>query len=540
MSIQPNRNCFTLLTFFLFTGTLVAPAAPYFDVREFGASGNADELQTGSIQAAIDSAHAAGGGTVYFPPGKYLTGTIYLKSHVRLDLDMSAVILGSTRLEDYPLNRCEFPSYTDRYCVRALFWGEGLEDIAIAGRGTIDGQGAAFRDNIPSEEDRDKTIAGLREPSRYVPQTIYVNRPYVIRLISCRKILVEGITLRDSPMWMQHYLDCDFLEVRGITVYNHVSRNNDMIDIDCCREVIVSDCFGDTDDDALTLKSTAGRPTENVTVTNCVLSSHCNAFKAGTESSGGFKNITLSNCAIRPSKHPDVGCGRREGLAGIALEIVDGGTLDGVTISNVTMKGTSAPIFMRLGNRARPYQPDMPPPPVGTFRNVSINNIVATEAWPNGCSITGIPGHPIENVSLSNIKITFQGEGEGEHSMWEVPENEAKYPESTMFGTLPSYGFFCRHVDGLTFQNVKLGLEKTDNRPALICDDVAGLSLDGFDVQAAPGIVAPLVFRDVRDALIRGCFPSPADAFIRCEAGCEGITTVANDFRWVRVPLLEE
>ncbi|MHC4435497.1 MAG: hypothetical protein ACYTBS_27015, partial [Planctomycetota bacterium] len=173
---------------------------------------------------------------------------------------------------------------------------------------------------------------------------------------------------------------------------------------------------------------------------NCVVSSHCNAIKMGTESGGGFQNITVTNCTICSPRYSKVTYGRQRGLAGLALEIVDGGTLDRVAISNVVMKGVSVPIFMRLGNRARQYGSGGRQPGVGTFRNVVVNNIVATEVSSVGCSITGLPGHPVENVSLSNVKLTFEGGGTREDASREIPEKAASYPESTMFGTLPAYG----------------------------------------------------------------------------------------------------
>jgi polygalacturonase len=310
-----------------------------------------------------------------------------------------------------------------------------------------------------------------------------------------------------------------------------------MIDIDCCRDVIISDCFADTDDDALTLKSTADRPTENVAVTNCLLSSHCNAIKMGTESNGGFKNITITNCAISPSRAPSVIAGRKGGLAGIALEIVDGGTLDGITISNVTTIGGTAPIFLRLGNRARVFKPDSPKPSIGTFRNVVISNVVATGAGATGCSITGLPEHPIENVTLSNIKITTIGGGTKQDAARSIPELPTKYPESTMFGTLPAYGFFCRHVDGLTLRHVDLRFSTPDHRPALICDDVRSLSLESLSAQTTPDAPAQIVLNNTRYGFVRGCCPpETAAVFLRLQGGSDHLNVVANDLSRVRNP----
>lgn len=526
----------------LLVGALLAHVGPSaaaepstFTVTGHNAVADGATLNTAAIQSAIDACAAAGGGTVHFPPGKYLTGTLFLKDHVRLHLDQGARILGSPNIADYPPTTCAYPSRTDRYTARALIWGEGLEDIAITGYGAIDGQGALFHGKTASAEDMAAVSAEYEAAGRYLPNPAFFNRPYLIRLISCRRVLVENVTLRDSAMWMQHYLNCEHLAVRGIKVFNHVGRNNDMIDIDCCRHVTISDCYGDTDDDALTLKSTGDHPTEHVTITNCILRSHCNALKAGTESSGGFKDIAITNCVIGKSESEEVIAGRREGLAGIALEIVDGGTLERVTISNITIKDTTAPLFLRLGNRARPAQPSQPKPPVGTFRHVSISNIVATGASMTGCAIAGLPEHPIEGLSLSNIRIEFLGGGTPEHAQATPPENENGYPESTMFGVLPAYGLYCRHVKGLSMDNVTLTLQDADLRPALVCEDVQDLRLDAFHAQSGASAPAQIVLRHTQRALITGASPE-SQRFLSLGPGCSGITVTACDLTRAATP----
>ncbi len=516
-----------------FYASILCAEPEVFRVTDFGAVGDGVTVNTQAIQAAIDSCARKGGGTVVIPKGTFLSGTIYLKNGVNIHLEQGATLLGSPNVEDYPLNTCNFPSYSDSYVGRALIWGENLSDVGITGHGKIDGQGVKFRDNRPDPDEWANLVAFYRDTTRYRPEPGYINRPYLIRFISCRNVRIEDVTLLNSPMWMQQYLNCDFVRIQNITVYNHGSRNNDMIDIDCSRNVIISGCYGDSADDGITLKSTGPLPTENVTISDCVVSSFCNAIKMGTESSGGFKNITISNCVIRPSAEPNVIYGRAEGLAGLALEIVDGGSLDGVTISNISMKGTTAPIFMRLGNRARPSQPNLPSPAVGAFRNVIVSNIAATAAGNTGCSITGIPDQDMENVTLSNIKIHFVGGGSKEQSEAVVPEHEKKYPESTMFGVLPSYGFYCRHVNGLSFRDVTLSYEQPDQRPAFIGDDVENLKVDNLNAQVETNVLAEMVFRNVRGAMITHCNPT-ATTFLRLQDHCENITLIGNDFSRVR------
>jgi len=510
------------------------PSRP-FDIPVFGAAGNDDKPDTRAIQAAIDAAAQNGGGTVEFPAGTWLSGTIYLKSHVRLNLAPGALLLGSPRVADYPLNRCVYPSYSDRYVGRALIWGEGLENIAITGDGTIDGQGHFFLEKqLPVGEETALTQFS-RDSTRIPAGTGNLSRPFLIRLISCRNIRVENVTLQKSAKWLQHYLNCEFVTLRNLHIFNHGNVNNDLIDIDGCRNVVITGCFGDSDDDGITLKSTSAAATENVTISDCIIRTRTNAIKAGTESSGGFKDITITNCIFQPSDETGGFSGRVEGLAGIALESVDGGTLDRVTISNITMEDMAAPIYLRLGNRARKLTPEMATPPVGTFRNVNISNVVATRAGDTGCSILGIEGHFIENVTLSNIRIHFDGGGTRALADAEIPEKDAEYPESTRFGPLPAYGFYCRHVSGLTFRDVVLDFELPELRPSLVCNDVRNLKLFNFNGQISAD-VPQIRLQNTHDVFISGCQPSQSDIFLRLERACDAVTVMGNNFTQVQQP----
>lgn len=479
-------------------------ASADFDVREYGATGGGVTLDTAAIQKAIDACHENGGGKVYFAPGRYLSGTLFLKSNVRLYLEPGAVLLGSMNLEDYPETIQEFRSYTDNYTVRSLLYAEKGENIGIEGSGVIDGQGGAFEGE-------------------------YKVRPYMVRIISCRNVRMSGVTLRDSPMWTVHFLDCDVVSVDGVTIRTRVNKNNDGIDIDCSENVRISDCDIWSGDDAIVLKSTAFRPTKNIAITNCILSSECNALKMGTESNGGFQQIAISNCVIYDNR-----------LAGLALEIVDGGTMDGIVVNNLTMENVGCPLFIRLGNRARPPVADMEKPGVGALRNVTVSNIEASVSNPTGCSITGLPGHNVENVTLSNLRFTFPGGETTREDSYAVPENEDKYPEFGMFGTLPAYGFFVRHVRNLRMDNVDVASREPDNRPAMICDDVQRLNIDGFYGMGTPEQEMLMGFRNVQDAIIRGCAPGPGvSTFLRLDGPeTENIVLDANAFLESTVPVV--
>jgi hypothetical protein len=478
----------------------VAAAEVLYDVRGFGANDDGKTLCTSAIQKAIDKCSAGGGGVVYLPPGQFLSGTIRLKSGVTLRLDAGCTLLGSRNLRDYPPAVPAYRSYTDNYTDKGLIYGEKLERVEIVGLGTIDGQGASF-------------------------QGPYKVRPYIIRLVECRDVTIEGVTIKDSPMWVQHYLACDNVRISGITVRSHVNANNDGIDIDSCRRVVVTGCNVDSGDDAIVLKSTSARPCTDVVIGNCILRSTCNALKMGTESNGGFQNIVLTGCTIYDTH-----------LAGIALEIVDGGTMDRIVVSDITMTGVGAPLFLRLGNRARRFKEDMDKPGLGAMRNITISNIEATGADPTGCAISGLPQAKIEGVTLSNIRLSFAGGGKVEEASRTIPEEAEKYPEYAMFGRLPAYGLYCRHVQGLKVSNVQLQLAGDDKRHAIIFDDVKGAAVDGLDAPFFTGAAALVRLTDARDISIRNCMaPAGTDTFVSVQGPqTAGVTLMGNDFRRVK------
>ena len=434
-----------------------------YDVKDFGAKGDGVTSDGNAIQSAIDKCSVIGG-TVYFSPGKYLSGTLILKDNVDIYLSKGAVLLGSTNLDDYKECKPQMRSYNDAFLRYSLLFAEKVKNISIRGEGIIDGQGSAFK------------VTTKAKPNRYK------NRPFIIRFVECENVKVENVTMQNSAMWMQQYLACTGLTIHGIKVFNHANQNNDMIDIDGCKDVIISDCYGDTDDDGIVMKSTSPRITENVVINNCIISSHCNAIKMGTESTGGFRNVAISNMVVRPSKDEHVIFGYPAGTSGITLTTVDGGILDGVTISNVVIDGPQVPICLRLGNRARKYTDSAEVPQVGIFKNIIIKNVIVKNAGTIGCSITGITNHYIENVTLSDIYITYKGGiKEGDYKT-EVPEMQDSYPEGTMWGNLPSYGFFIRHAKDIVFNNIKLTCEAVDSRPAFKLDDVINITLDGKEI----------------------------------------------------------
>ena len=439
-----------------------AYAADY-DVRDFGARGDGTSLDTKAIQAAVDRC-TRGGGRVVLSGGDFLSGTIRLKDNVTLVVERGARLLGSTDVADYPHQRLDFRFYGDTWVYQSLIFAHNAKNIGIEGGGVIDGQGGspAFAKTTTKKPDR------------------YRDRPYLLWIAGCEDVRVRDVRLQNSAMWMQSYIRCDRLRIENITVFNHSNKNNDMIDIDGCRDVVIRGVIGDTDDDGITFKSTCDRVSENITVSDCILSSHCNALKFGTETTAGFRNVTIANCVIRESACKNTIYGFPEGTAGLALEVVDGGVMENVTISNVVIDGPRVPLFIRLGNRARKHYDGAPEPGVGSMRGVRISNLVARSSSPVSCSVTGVPGAYVEGITLSGCRFVCAGGGSAADAAAPVEEHETMYPESTMFGNLPSWGLYVRHAKNIGLRDVVFELKGGDARPTVVLDDVHGAVLDGL------------------------------------------------------------
>ncbi len=467
------------------------PAA-HFNVRTYGARGDGVQLDSPAINKTIDAASKAGGGTVYFPAGSYLSGSIRLKSNIALYLDQGAVI--EAILDTAAYDRAEPNVWGDKYQYQdfghshwhnSLIWGEDLENVSIMGPGLIYGKGLTRflrQDKLPDNLGN-KAIA----------------------LKNCHNVI-----LRDFSILHGGHFGILATGVDNLTIDNlKIDTNRDGMDIDCCRNVRVSNCYVNSPwDDAICLKSSFGlgcaRSVENVNIINCWVSggfeegtmldatykpigqgyraNFTGRIKFGTESNGGgFKNITISNCTF-------------ESCQGLALESVDGALLEDVTITNITMRNIiSAPIFIRLGSRMRGPEGV----PVGKVRRIIISNIVAYDTRPAYCSIiSGIPGSDIEDVQLSNIQIYCTGGGTREMAAIEPPERENGYPEPGMFGSTPSYGFYIRHVDGIEFNNVRVSYDGEELRPAFSLNDVKNADFMHVRAMRTEG-VPEFVLKDV-------------------------------------------
>ena len=471
-----------------------------FNVVDHGAKGDGATKDTAAIQSAINAAGKTGG-IVYVPPGNYLSGTLHLKSFVTLYLSPGSTLLASLDTGDFdPYEQLDYKTGSDAettYFHSALLLGEGVHDLTIVGGGVIDGN------------------------------RLKRGGPKPIALKSCRKVQIRDITLQNAPNYTISMLGCEYVDIDGVTIFNGFA---DGIDPDCSRNVRIANCYVESWDDCICPKTSLGlgerRSTENITVTNCVLTTASDAFKLGTESSGDFKNIALTNCTVfsQPDKW------KHRATAGVAIESVDGANIDRVVVSNVAMEGVRAPIFIRLGNRGRAQK--IPTP--GTLQNISISNITATGATLTS-SITGIPDHSVRHVSLSQVHIAAAGGGLAKR--FEIPEETTKYPEADMFDELPAYGLFCRHTEDLTLCEVHLSTEIHDERPALVADDVSGLDLTGFRGHPPSGDQPVVYMTNARRVLVQGSRALPGTGvFLRLDGEkTKRVHALANDFSEARL-----
>ena len=501
-----------------------------YNVRTFGAKGDGKQLDSDAINKAIEQAAAAGGGTVFFPAGNYLSTSIRLQSNIALYLDQGATIIAAdtTASAKYdPPEPNEWDKYEDfghTHWHNSLIWGEHLTNVSLLGPGRIWGRGLVRLGSQSRTAEQNAALANVRDPRtgpfgypnpRDAVESGWGNKSIALKL--CRNVLIRDITILHGGHFAILATGVDNLTIDNVKI----DTNRDGIDVDACQNVRISNCTVNSPlDDGICPKSSYAlgyaRPTENLTITNCQVSGYVEGslldgtykrepqrasgdfqspmgrIKFGTESNGGFKNITISNCVFDYSR-------------GLALESVDGALLEDVAISNITMREISnAPIFMRLGFRGRGPKDKTE---IGALRRISISNVVVyNAASPISSIISGVPGHPIEDVTLSNIRIYTLGGGTAAQAKLELPEKEDAYPEPTMFGDTPSYGFFIRHVKGLRVNDVSMGYLKDDARAPFVLSDVSGIELSHVNAQHTAESPA-FWLKDVQDFSIHGSFP---------------------------------
>lgn len=471
---------------------LSAVAADY-DVTAFGAKADGHTLNSASIQAAIDFVSANGGGRVVFGPGKYVTGTIYLKSGVTLHLESGAAILGSVNAWDY--TKDPYVGWT------AMIFAIKQDNVGITGEGTIDGRGFAVANCMV-----DYIHRGLFEDPMKLDRPNEVNRPENIYFRECDGVTIRDIFLKDPGSWNQTYDQCRNVYVDGITVDSKSYWNNDGIDIVDCEDVVIRNCYIDAADDVFCFKSHShDHMCKNVLLENCVGRSSANGIKFGTVSKGGFKNFTIRNMTLFDTYR-----------SAVTFAAVDGAEIENITVDGLRSIHTGNVIFLRIGMRwnkitsmglsekdrtdIRRKEPYM--------KNITIRNVYAevpvdkpdagysyegpVEDLPRNISpaiiCAGIPGYKIENVLLENIEIVMPGAGNPLYA-WRgtspedldgIPEMIDYYPEFSQWKELPAWGSYLRHVNGITFRNVSFKALGKDYRPAVVADDVDALDVSGM------------------------------------------------------------
>jgi len=416
------------------------------------------------IQRWIDSCSSSGGGLVQFPQGEVLSGTLFLKTGVILFFQKGCVLKGDTNLSLFPKQESVHTWHkgTEGHHQRALLVAMGQKDIGITGEGTIDGQGEIVY----------KAWYSKRLEARWLN----------IWFQDCKDVFVERVTMLNSPSWMQLYQRCQNLSIDGIQVVNFGAKNNDGLDLDGCKNVTINECRIDADDDALCIKSLGLAEMTNIRITNCILSSNCNALKVGTETEGDISNVRARNIKIIKPSQPSVFYKRQEALSGIAVTMVDGGNLSHVDFSDIQIEGVKIPFFIRQGTRNRRSTGPKNTPSNSTICNIRFSNIKANWNFDLACHITAVDSGAISNLKFSNIELNYAPVAENSigPNRSPLPEVNGAYPEATMFKKgLPEVVLFAKGVSGFSLKNVDFreNVRRTSGLPAFYSLHCSGIKV---------------------------------------------------------------
>ncbi len=467
------------------SNSLFAQTIKQYNIVDYGAVGNGQTVNTKAIQSVIDKVNADGGGKIIVPKGQFLTGSLVMKSNVELHLQEGAVLLGNTDPFDY--KEVEMPGHPvspkqDDNSSLALLVAYRADNISITGTGTIDGQGTALALNIDSLyhlglfKDPNYSSCGNRPNEKA--------RPKLFRFSLCKNVTIQDATLKNSACWGLSFELCEHLTFNKIKVVNRAYWNNDGMDITDCKNVRITGCDINSADDGICLKSYfPGNSNDTILIADCIVRSGASAIKFGTASYGGFKNVTINNVKIFDTYR-----------SAIAIESVDGGDIENIKVTNIVAKNTGNAIFIRLGNRIRKTP--------GLLKNVYLGNIKVQVPFgrpdinydlradqdghnnPIASSITGIPGYNVKDITLENIEITYPGRASKAQAYFplfrlkDFPEKVNNYPEFSMFGETPAWGFYVRHAENIKMKNIVLKLDDSDFRPAFVLDDVKGMDLE--------------------------------------------------------------
>lgn len=479
-----------LLALAFLSSAMLLQAGGIFNVTDFGAKGDGNTLDSPAINAAIEAAAAEGGGQVFLPAGIFLSGSIRLKSNIELHLSPGCVILAAPaemKAYDESEKWGDFPQYQDgghTFFHNSLIWAEGQENISITGSGMIDGEGLTRKDTEKGGNLQGGSI-GTGDKA--------------IALKKCRRVTLRDFTVYRGGHFAVIMTGCDISTLDNLTI----DTNRDGIDIDCCKYMTVTNCKVNTPhDDAIVLKSSYAlkKPVlcEHIAVTNCNVTGYkcgslldgtyipekvnwvCGRFKLGTESNGGYRNISLSNSTFMYS-------------SGLAFEEVDQGIMENITVSNITMSHVHHyPIYITTGCRNRgPKEVTRK----SSARDIQISNVIADDC-DSLCSIivTGMPDEPVRNVWLNNIRLHFQGGGAKELVNKDYREQGTNYPEPKFAGQTPAYGLYARHVVGLHANDLTFSYDRPEYRPAVVLDDVRDSKIDDIDAPTEPGVEKIVMF----------------------------------------------
>ena len=491
------------------------------NIESFGAMGDGVTMNTAAIQKAIDTCSEQGG-EVYIPKGCFLFSTILLRDHVTIRLDAQAILRGSPNPNDYPAD-----PVTKK---RALIYASKVTNIAIVGRGTIDGNGN--HRNFWHKDMKNGIQGGIR--------------PFVFSLNESTDIKFKEFTVKNGAFWNIAMELCEHITIDDIKILSRVVANNDGIDLADCANVRISNSYLDVGDDGICLKSHSPKGVKHIAVTNCIIKSESNCIKFGTASIGGFEDIVVSNCTFFDTR-----------LSGIAIELVDGGVIDRITFNNITMHNVNGSIFVKLGARNHAVTHTMTDGIIakqtGILRNISFSDIIADGigCWKEdtsaafykeahdsriGMNIIGQPNFPVENIAFNNISLQFAGGGTIEDSKKELTDNHPKgYPEYTNTGITPAYGINCLHTRNISLNNIKLSFMKVDHRPAICFQDVEGSQINNLQAQLSDKASCFIRMSNVKDIFISNCNPHKIDVpYLIMKEEVKDINLTGNNFKRVK------
>lgn len=433
-----------------------------FNVMDFGAKADGQSLDTKAVQAAIDQCHASGGGRVLIPAGKtVMVGTLFMKSHITLYLERGSTLLGSPAIGDYSLDTHKNRYKNEPHMDRCLIYAEDAEDFGIEGPGTVDGNG---------------------HPRHFNKET---GRPMLIRFLNCRQINLKEVKLINPAAWVSAWINCKDIVVDGISIHSRVNHNGDGLDFDGCTDVRVANSTFDTSDDSICLQaSDPDIPCTNITVTNCTFTSKWAGMRIGLLSRGNFESVTVSNCTFRDIQD-----------AGLKIQMNEGGTMKNMVFSNLVMKNVPRPVFMTFAQQKAAVDAPEEMYPMEQMKGFLFDQIIVdNEGMDKNTAffVTGLPGHPIRDLSFTNIYFVHPGGGTAlDAQKANLPEYtldvlKGWWPEFYLVGTLPASAFYFRHVEGLSMDHINIQIKNKEARSAVVLEDVKHADVTGIKQNYIP------------------------------------------------------